>query len=74
MIIKPDERPVGMQILVPDWARMLCGTVVSAGPSVTEAKAGDRVGFLATSGIESVFKGENIRIMKEKDLEYVETP
>jgi co-chaperonin GroES (HSP10) len=54
-------------IFLPDWNRSLQGVVLAIGPDCTEVKVGDAITFRATSGMESVFNGVAIRIMKEKE-------
>jgi co-chaperonin GroES (HSP10) len=53
-------------ITLPDWSRSLWGSVLAHGPDCTEVKVGDVVNFGAASGIESVFDGAAIRIMREE--------
>lgn len=68
----PDAKPPGLKILTPDWTRCLKGKVLAIGPDCVEVKIGDRVGFGATTGMESVFDGAAIRVMRESDLDFVE--
>jgi co-chaperonin GroES (HSP10) len=67
-VIPESTRPSGT-IILPDWQRSLEGSVLACGPDCTEVKKGDRVQFGAASGMESVFDGAAIRIMREeKDI------
>lgn len=60
-----------MKIIMPDWSRSLRGRIVAKGPDVKDVEIGDRVTFVATSGMESVFDGVAVRIMREDDLDMV---
>jgi len=61
----------GKRVLLPDWKRSLTGTVLAAGSDVKEAVKGVRVTFGAAVGMDSVFNGQSIRILKESDLDFV---
>jgi co-chaperonin GroES (HSP10) len=60
------RRPSG--IILPDWQRSLRGSILAVGPDAKEVKKGDTVYFGAASGMESVYDGASVRIMREKDL------
>ena len=66
--VRPFERPQLGKVIVPDWSRSLQGKVISVGNDVDELKIGDTVYFKATSGMESVFDGAPLRIMREEDV------
>jgi co-chaperonin GroES (HSP10) len=70
--IQPEPKPPGLKILTPDWTRCLKGKIIATGPDCHEVKIGDTVSFGATSGMESVFDGATIRIMRESDIDFVE--
>jgi co-chaperonin GroES (HSP10) len=59
------------RISLPDWKRALNGEVLAVGPKVRAAKCGDTVYFGAAVGMDSVFSGQEIRILKEQDLDFV---
>src|SRR5882672_1151838 len=76
--IRPEE--IKQTILLPDWQRALKGFVIATGPgkmltngsiAPMDLQAGDYVSFGATSGMESMFNGANIRIMRESDVDMV---
>jgi len=69
--ILPDAKPPGFKIILPDWSRCLRGTVIATGPDCRDVKPSDVVSFVATAGMESVFDGAAIRIMREKDIDFV---
>jgi co-chaperonin GroES (HSP10) len=58
-------------VLLPDWKRSLPGTVFAIGPSVRVVSEGDLVYFGAAKGMDAVYDGKNIRIMKEDDIDFV---
>lgn len=59
------------KIFIPDWARSLHGKIVAKGPDATQVEIGETATFVATSGMESVFNGAAVRIMREGDLDVV---
>lgn len=63
-------RPSG--IMLPDWQRSLTGSVLALGPDAKDLKKGDKVFFSAATGMESVYCGAAVRIMKEDDILCVE--
>jgi co-chaperonin GroES (HSP10) len=64
--VLPESTVLASGITLPDWSRSLWGSVLARGPDCTEVKVGDVVNFGAASGIESVFDGAAIRIMREE--------
>lgn len=64
------ERPA-TTVLLPDWKRSLSGTVIAKGSSVSDVDVGDLVYFGAAVGMDSVFSGQEVRILKERDLDFV---
>lgn len=67
--VKPDKAEA--QILLPDWKRSLTGRVLSVGSSISDIKEGDRVSFGAAVGMDSVYAGREVRILKERDIDFV---
>ena len=71
-------------IKLPDWQKILRGEVIAVGPgrmlplgerAPMETKVGDRVTFSATAGMDSQYGvGKAIRIMRDSDIDCVETP
>ena len=47
------------------------GTVLARGPKATSVEQGDRVSFGAAVGMESVLSGQPVRILRDKDLDFV---
>lgn len=72
------------RVLLPDWQRILRGEVVAVGPgrmlplgdrAPMECSVGDRVTFAAAAGMDSSYGvGKAIRIMRDSDVDCVETP
>ena len=70
--VRPDStKPEKGKIVMPDWSRCLRGKVLAAGSDCKELAVDDHVAFRATSGMESVFDGAAIRIMREDDVDFV---
>jgi co-chaperonin GroES (HSP10) len=69
--ILPDSEAKRGKILLPDWQRSLQGEVLAVGPDATELKVRDRVTFGAAKGMESVFDGATIRVMRQDDVDMV---
>lgn len=67
--VRPD--PAEAEILLPDWKRSLHGTVLAGGPEVREVSKGARVSFGAAVGMDSIFNGQPVRILKEQDLDFI---
>lgn len=65
------EAPSGSAILLPDWKRSLSGIVLSKGPDVTSVEVKDRISFGAAVGMDSIYNGLEVRILKEQDLDFV---
>jgi co-chaperonin GroES (HSP10) len=71
------------KVLLPDWQRILRGEVVAVGPgrmlplgecAPMETNVGDIVTFAATAGMDSSYGvGKAIRIMRDSDIDCVET-
>ncbi len=80
--IELSEEPAAKgRIKLPDWQRTLHGRVIGVGPGRIRAggervpmtcRVGEKVGFAATAGMESVYDGKLIRIMHDSDVDYVE--
>jgi chaperonin GroES len=79
--VEPDRVDAKSKILLPDWQRILRGTVLAIGPGRMLAsgkyapmmtKVGDRVIFGAATGMESAYSGTTIRIMHDLDCDAVE--
>lgn len=66
--VRCESSKPGATILLPDWQRSLFGWVVSCGPEATDVKRGDYVTFGAASGMESVYSGIAIRVMRQSDI------
>ena len=63
--------PAKAEILLPDWKRSLRGTIISVGQEVVSVRPGDSVSFGAAVGMDSVLAGKEVRILKERDLDFV---
>jgi hypothetical protein len=61
-------------IRLPDWKRSLKGTVIARGPDARDVREGEIVSFGAAVGMDSVLAGQEIRILKERDLDFVYEP
>lgn len=59
------------RVLLPDWRRCLSGKVLATGSEVREVFIDDRVSFGAAVGMDSLLSGQEIRIMKEKDIDFI---
>jgi chaperonin GroES len=77
IMVTPDEANLAKRIVLPKWSKGLQGTVINAGPGMMlpdgkripmEVKVGDKVSFGAATGMESVFKGMAVRMMRQTDL------
>lgn len=76
LLDEPDAGPVKL----PDWQRCLSGRIIGVGPgrplengsrapmSVAEK---DKVSFGAAVGVESMYNGHRIRVMRDKDIDMV---
>ncbi len=78
--VRPDEiKP--SKIALPDWQKCLKGFVIAAGPGKSNRKGtgltpmecavGDYVQFGAAVGMESVYDGTPIRILRDADVDIV---
>jgi co-chaperonin GroES (HSP10) len=68
------------RIRLPDWQRVLKGYVRAAGPgrmltngkrAKMACKVGDYVSFAATAGMDTVYAGTQIRMLKDEDIDAV---
>jgi co-chaperonin GroES (HSP10) len=71
---------VKSDIRLPDWKRSLIGRVIARGPGELlpsgdlvpmQTEVGNKVSFGAAVGMEAVANGYPIRIMKDKDIDFV---
>lgn len=70
LIAVATEDPSGT-IRLPDWKRSLQGTVIARGSDVRDVSEGQTVSFGAAVGMDSVFAGQAVRILKESDLDFI---
>ena len=73
------ERKSSGGLLIPATAmpapkRLAWGDVTLAGPDVRVAKVGDRVLFLPSSGLEVELEGEDLVLLRERDVQAVASP
>lgn len=77
IMVQPDEPTLAKRIVLPKWSKGLQGKIVNAGPGMQlangkripmEVKVGDTVSFGAATGMESVYKGQSIRMMRQTDI------
>lgn len=70
-------------VILPDWKKSLRGKVLAIGAGLPlqnggigpmQCAVGDRVSFGAAKGIESVFSGATVRIMKDTDVDFILPP
>lgn len=59
------------RISLPDWKRALSGTVLAKGPECRDVNIESKVYFGAAVGMDSVLNGQEIRILKERDLDFI---
>ena len=59
---------------VPAPRRLLWGDVTLVGPDVRVAKTGDQVLFLPQSGLEVELEGEELMLLRERDVQAVQSP
>lgn len=68
------------QIALPDWQRSYTGTVIAVGPGAPltnggtgpmETEVGDHISFGAAIGMEAVYDGGAIRIMRDTEADFV---
>jgi chaperonin GroES len=72
------ERKTAAGLLIPATAvpapkRLQWGDVALVGPDVRTAKAGDRVLYLPSSGLEVELDGEDYVLLRERDVQAVST-
>ena len=70
VVVRPDSIQE-YRVLLPDWKKSLSGRVVALGPEVKEILRGDRVSFGAAVGMDATLGGEEIRILKEENLDFI---
>jgi len=73
------ERKSSGGLLIPATAmpapkRLSWGNVALTGPDVRVAKVGDRVLFLPSSGLEVELEGEDLVLLRERDVQAVTSP
>jgi chaperonin GroES len=77
--VYPDE-PTESHVILPDWQKTLTGTVVAIGPgkqlrdgalAPMGVAVGDKIVFGAAIGMESVFNGKPLRIMRDGEIDVV---
>ncbi len=73
------ERKSAGGLLIPATAmpapkRLSWGEVALVGPDVRVAAAGDRVLFLPSSGLEVELDGDDLVLLRERDVQAVQTP
>lgn len=59
---------------VPAPRRLMWGDVTLVGPDVRVAKTGDQVLFLPQSGLEVELEGEDLVLLRERDVQAVQSP
>ncbi len=73
------ERKSSGGLLIPATAmpapkRLMWADVALAGPDVRVAKLGDRVLFLPQSGLEVELDGDEVLLLRERDIQAVQSP
>jgi chaperonin GroES len=73
------ERKSSGGLLIPATAmpapkRLMWADVALVGPDVRVAKLGDRVLFLPQSGLEVELDGEEVLLLRERDVQAVQSP
>ena len=78
--VRPEEVKPG-KVVLPDWQRTLKGIVLAVGPgkpnrngvglAPMECQVGDYIQFGAAVGMESMYDGAMIRIMRDGDADLV---
>lgn len=73
------ERTSAGGLLIPATAapaprRLTWGDVAFVGPDVRVAKAGDRVLYLPSSGLEVELEGDDLVLLRERDVQAVSAP
>ena len=59
---------------MPAPKRLMWADVALVGPDVRVAKLGDRVLFLPQAGLEVDFEGEELLLLRERDVQAVQSP
>lgn len=76
--VRPDEPD--SSVALPAWQRTLHGVVLAVGPGLPlvdggaapmSVQVGDRVVFGAATGMESVFAGKPLRVMRDSEIDMV---
>lgn len=71
-VLPDSQKRIKNRIVVPDWQKTLKGEVLGVGPKVRDdVRVGDRISFGAAKGMESVYNGAAIRIMRYDDVDMV---
>lgn len=66
------DKATSERIALPDWKRNLSGVVIAASPGCSEdVVISSRVIFGAAAGMDATCGGEDVRILKEQDLDCV---
>jgi len=73
------ERTSSAGLLIPATAmpapkRLMWADVALVGPDVRVAKLGDRVLFLPQSGLEVELEGDEVLLLRERDIQAVQSP
>ncbi len=73
------ERRSSGGLLIPATAmpapkRLMWADIALVGPDVRVAKLGDRVLFLPQAGLEVDFEGEELLLLRERDVQAVQSP
>jgi chaperonin GroES len=73
------ERKSSGGLLIPATAmpapkRLMWADVALVGPDVRVAKVGDRVLFLPQSGLEVELEGDEVLLLRERDIQAVQSP
>lgn len=68
VIVLPESTLLASGIILPDWQRSLRGSLLALGPDAGDVKKGDTVYFGAATGMESVYDGASVRVMRVKDI------
>jgi chaperonin GroES len=73
------ERKSSGGLLIPATAmpapkRLMWADVALVGPDVRVAKPGDRVLFLPQSGLEIELEGDEVLLLRERDIQAVQSP
>lgn len=72
LVVRPEDTSSAVKgIILPDWSRTLRGPVLAVGPGCQVVKKLDNIVFGAATGMESVFDGVAVRIMREGDVDAV---